>query len=77
MFLFELLFITYFYRQGYLDKQVKASLPGIHNDEWPPLQAYRNSLTQHNEFDIPLNQQPSKQYNRNGKRGRDEDGKST
>ncbi|RWS14082.1 cohesin subunit SA-1-like protein [Dinothrombium tinctorium] len=56
----------------YLDRYVKSALPGIHNDEWQPLMSYRSSLMQHNEFDIPLNRAPGRQY-RGRKRNRDDD----
>ncbi len=61
------------YRLTYLDRYVKNALPGIHNDEWQPLMSYRASLIQHNEFDLPVNRAPGRQY-RARKRGRDEDG---
>jgi hypothetical protein len=61
------------YRLTYLDRYVKNALPGIHNDEWQPLMSYRASLIQHNEFDLPVNRAPGRQY-RAKKRGRDEDG---
>ncbi|RWS24871.1 cohesin subunit SA-1-like protein [Leptotrombidium deliense] len=56
----------------YLDRYVKNALPGVHNDEWQPLMSYRSSLMQHNEFDIPLNRAPGRQY-RGRKRTRDDD----
>jgi hypothetical protein len=31
-------------------------------DEWVPLASYRQGLTQHNEFDIPANRAPGRQY---------------
>ena len=55
---------------------VKNALPGIHNDEWQPLMSYRSSLMQHNEFDLPLNRAPGRQYSRGKKRNR-EDGEGT
>jgi len=55
----------------YLDRYVKNALPGIHNDEWQPLMSYRASLIQHNEFDLPVNRAPGRQY-RAKKRARDE-----
>lgn len=58
---------------SYLDRYIKTALPGVHNDEWQPLISYRASL-QHNEFEVPLNRQPGRQY-KPKKHGRDEDGK--
>ncbi|XP_053201590.1 cohesin subunit SA-1-like [Panonychus citri] len=55
----------------YLDKCVQSALPGTHNDEWQPLMSYRSSLIQHNEFDLPLNRAPGRQY-RGRKRNRDD-----
>ncbi|OTF80919.1 hypothetical protein BLA29_007583 [Euroglyphus maynei] len=57
---------------SYLDRYIKTALPGVHNDEWQPLISYRASL-QHNEFEVPLNRQPGRQY-KPKKHGRDEDG---
>lgn len=51
---------------------MKNALPGVHNDEWQPLISYRASL-QHNEFELPLNRAPGRQY-KSKKRGADEDG---
>lgn len=59
-------------RLSYLDRYIKTALPGVHNDEWQPLISYRASL-QHNEFEVPLNRQPGRQY-KPKKHGRDEDG---
>ena len=61
-------------RLSYLDRYIKTALPGVHNDEWQPLISYRASL-QHNEFEVPLNRQPGRQYNKTKKHGRDDDGK--
>lgn len=44
-------------------------------DEWQPLMTYRSSLTQHNEFDIPLSREPGRHYSKGNKRTL-EDGKS-
>ncbi|CAG2174230.1 unnamed protein product, partial [Oppiella nova] len=59
----------------YLDRYVKNALPGIHNDEWQPLMSYRASLIQHNEFDLPVNRAPGRQY-RARKRGREDEGEA-
>ncbi|XP_074605463.1 stromal antigen isoform X2 [Brevipalpus obovatus] len=61
---------------SYLDKCVQSALPGIHNDEWQPLMTYRSSLIQHNEFDLPLNRAPGRQYRgkRRARENEDEEG---
>lgn len=53
---------------NYLEKYVRSTLPGIHMDEWQPLMTYRSSLTQHNEFDIPLSREPGRHYSKGNKR---------
>lgn len=65
--------VIFLFSLGYLDKCVQMALPGIHNDEWQPLMSYRSSLMQHNEFDLPLNKAPGRQY-RGRKRGRENEG---
>lgn len=60
---------------SYLDRCVKTALPGAHNDEWQPLIIYRGSLQQ-NEFEMPVNRAPGRQYNKgNKKRGKDDEGR--
>ena len=52
-----------FYRVDYLDSAVKKAFgQHIRPDEWPAMAQYRQSLLQHNEFDIPLNRAPGRQY---------------